>query len=110
MPNVKLFVDADLWADRKAELIGCAEPLRTLLCRELCVPIDACQMAFIPSAGLAGQPTVNVEVAMLRGAGRTRQRIEQLALQVRAMIEAAGGGRTAVRCLQLDPESYVTLK
>lgn len=110
MPNVKLFVDSGLWANQQTALIGCAEPLRDLLCRELQVSVDACQIAFIPCYGPREQAMVNVEISILRAAGRTKKKIEQVAGQVREMIEPAGGCRTAVRCLQLDPDLYVTLK
>ncbi|MCA0872248.1 hypothetical protein LCL97_15540 [Seohaeicola saemankumensis] len=110
MPNVKLFVDSGLWEDRKRDLLGCADALRDLLCGELSVPVDACQIAFIPCFGPSGQPTVNVEIALMRAAGRTPQKIEHVASKIRLMIEAASGDRTAVRCTQLDHESYFKLK
>jgi hypothetical protein len=110
LPNIKIYVDEALSPDERAGLYACAEPLRTLVCEELHVPTEACQLAFIPFRGLAGQPDVNVEILMLRAASRTQQKLECLAGAIHTLMNGAGARQIAVRCHKVIPEDYVTLK
>lgn len=111
MPIVKIHVDDTVHAARADKLRAALPPLRDLLCRELAVGPEACQLAVIPVAGLPDQPALNVELSIMPRAERTPERIRAVAGAVRELMSgAAGGAHTAVRVSQLNPETYVALK
>jgi hypothetical protein len=111
MPNLKIYADENVHAARAAELKAALPPLRDLLCRDLSVGPEACQLALVPVAGLPDQPLVNVELLILPRPDRTPERVRAVASAIRDLIaEAAGGAHAAVRISQLDPETYIALK
>lgn len=110
MPNVKLFVDETLYAERRAALRDALEPLRETLCQHLEVGPEACQIAVLPVLGLPDQPPINVEIHLMPASHRTRERLFALAEALRTHLREATGGRTAVRIGALDPATYVALK
>lgn len=110
MPNLKIYADDNVPAASVAELKAALPGLRDLLCRELGVGPDACQLALIPVGGVSDQPLVNVELLILPRADRTPERLRAMAGAVRSLISGAAGAHTAVRVSQLDPETYVALK
>jgi hypothetical protein len=71
MPNVKIFVDEAVYADRKDALRAALPKLRDTICVELSVPVAACQLAIIPVMGMEGQPAANMELQYLATQDRT---------------------------------------
>ncbi|THD71616.1 hypothetical protein E7681_17580 [Thalassobius vesicularis] len=110
MPNLKLFVDQDLLAERKAELSAALEPLRACIMERLEVPASAVQVAIVPVIGLPDQPLINVEIHIMPRPNRTRPVLESFGAEVKKLVEAASGASPAFRCMQLDAETYVALK
>ena len=111
MPNVKLYVEEAILAAHKPALVAALRPLRDLLCAELSVPPAACQVVIVPVAGLADQPPINVELALLPRPERTRDKLMALAATIRADLAApSGGAAVAVRISALDPQTYIALK
>ena len=111
MPNMKLYVDETLWPAQAEGLRQALAPMRDLLCRELNVPVAACQLAIVPVWGMADQPSLNIELSILPRPERTRTKLEGVGRDLRALLaplitEAA----VAVRISALDPETYVALK
>lgn len=110
MPNVKIFVDEELYPAVRAPLARTLGPIRDMLCRELAVGLPACQFAVMPVGALADQPRVNVEMAILPRPERTREVVLRVSAQLREMVEAATQAHVAVRVTALDPETYIALK
>lgn len=110
MPNVKIYAEEGLAAERAEALREALPGLRELLCAELKVGPEACQIALMPVAGLPDQPPVNVELLILPRPDRDAGTIRSVAARVREIFTAASGAHTAVRVSQLDPETYVALK
>lgn len=111
MPNVKLFVDADLWTSHGAAIRDQLLPMRDLLCATLKVPLAACQIAAIPVSGPPDQPLLNLELLVLPRPERTRDSLTALGQDLRALISSAtGGAPMAIRFAALDPDTYVALK
>ncbi|MCE5973146.1 hypothetical protein LZA78_06620 [Sinirhodobacter sp. WL0062] len=111
MPNVKLYVDDTVWPAHAETLRASLQPLRELLCVELAVSVEACQLAIVPVIGLADQPQVNIELAILPRPERTPEKLRALGETLRGRIApASGGARVAVRYTTLDPVTYVALK
>lgn len=110
MPNVKFFVDERRYDEMRPKLAALMVPFRESLCRELNVPVTACQLAAIPVLGMDGQPEVNCEIQYLALPERTPD-IVGAALQVfRAELTEALGVTPAMRASPLDPDRYVALK
>lgn len=111
MPNVKIYTDETVHAEHAPALKAALPGLRDLICRDLGVGPEACQIAILPGAGLPDQPLVNVELLILPRADRTPELVRATAGAIQSLIcGAAGGARTAVRVSQLDPETYIALK
>lgn len=111
MPNLKLYVEEALLATHKPALVAALAPLRARLCAALDVPPAACQLAIVAVAGLADQPPVNVELALMPRPERSRERLTDLAAAIRADLSPRlGGAPVAVRISALDPQSYIALK
>jgi len=111
MPNVKLFVDETLWPERSDAFRAALPPMRELLCRELNVPVAACQIAIVPVWGMDDQPQLNIELSILPRPERTRAKLEALGGDLRTLFTpVVGEARIAVRFSALDPETYVALK
>ena len=110
MPNLKIFVDEALFPACRAELAGVLLPLRDLLCRELGVPVGACQFSVLSVMSLPDMPRVNVEVHILPKSDRTRERLLSLCGKLRELVGAATGAPVAVRLTTLDPACYIALK
>lgn len=110
MPNMKLFVDKDLMSRREAEIAAMLAPLRDLACRELEVPVSACQLAVIGVIGLPDQPLANMEFQYLATPERTPKRIGEVCAAFRAFLTGPLDTSPAVRATLLDPATYVALK
>lgn len=110
MPNVKIHVDREI-LNRQAERLDSALlPLRELLCDRFGVQPAACQLAIIAVRGLNDQPNINVEIHILPRPERTSEHVTAVCGEVKSLIELASDTRTAVRCMQLDAQTYVALK
>lgn len=110
MPNLKIFVDEALFPTCRADLAGVLLPLRDLLCRELGVPVAACQFGVLLVMSLPDTPRVIVELHILPKSDRTRERLLSLCDKLREMVGAATGETVAVRLSTLDPACYIALK
>lgn len=110
MPNVKIFVDDSLYAGVREPLARALGPIRDMLCHELAVDVPACQFAVLPVGAMPDLPRVNVEMAILPRPERTRDRVMQVCIRLREMVEAATHTHVAVRVTALDPDTYIALK
>lgn len=111
MPNLKIYVDDTLWAERRTALVAVLGPLRTMLCERLGVGMPACQLVLQPVTGLPDQPLVNAEIFVLPRPERTRDFLEAVCGTLRdSLSEACGGVAIAVRCTTLDPLGYLAIK
>jgi hypothetical protein len=110
MPNVKIFVDEDLYAARRTEIRAALQPLRAALCAQLGVTPAACQLAVLPVMGLPDQPLANMEYQYLATPARTPDAIRAASAHFSALLTEALGCALAVRATPLDPETYVALK
>lgn len=110
MPNTKIFVDEDVWTERRTVFEEVLMPIRELLCDRLGVSTGACQLALIPVTGLADQPLVNIELMILPKPERTPDTIRVLCSELQAMLGEKAETHVAVRAAALDPETYVALK
>lgn len=110
MPNVKLYVDRITPAGRVAALEAALPALRDLICRDLQVTPDACQIALVPVTGLPDQPPVNAEFHIMPGPHRTPELLQAFAERVRDLAGQAAGQTVAVRITLLDPAGYLALK
>lgn len=110
MPNVKIYADEAVFAGRGDELRAALTGLQQILCADLRVGVEACQIALIPVIGPLNQPAVNVELSILPRADRTPDAIRQTAEHIRILVSTAAAAHTAVRVSALDPASYLALK
>lgn len=110
MPNMKLYVDARIWAGAAGPLGAALPGLRETLCRLFAVEPVACQVAVLSVLGLEDQPQVNVELTMLPRPDRTREMVTAAAAVIRDEVAAALGTRVAVRIASLEAATYVALK
>jgi hypothetical protein len=110
MPNVNIHIDHGLLLKVGPAVDAALAPLRDLLCERFAVSAAACQLAVIAVRGLPDQPQVNLELSILPRPERTRDRVTAVCAEVQALMTQAAGMHVAVRCAQLDPETYVALK
>lgn len=110
MPNVKLYLDARLGPDMGAAIAADFADLRAHLCARLSVTPAACQLALITVTGMADQPQLNVELALMPHRDRTRAVLSGLGDELRARFKALGVPSVAIRISALDPETYIALK
>ena len=110
MPNVKIFVDDTLYPAIRENLVQSLGPIRDMLCKDLAVPVPACQFAVMPVAAMPDLPRVNVEMAILPRPERTRELLLELCTKLRETVEVATRTHDAVRVTALDPETYIALK
>ncbi|QQM33001.1 hypothetical protein JET14_22375 (plasmid) [Martelella lutilitoris] len=110
MPNVKIFVDEALYNAAQEKLVALLPDLRIALCSLLSVDNAACHLAMLPVLGLSDQPQVSVELNLLARPDRTREKIAEIAGELRKKVGNATGQPVAVRISMLDPETYVALK
>ena len=110
MPNVKIFVDEDLYAARSDQIRAILPVLRDALCAQLGVPPAACQLAVLPVMGLPDQHLANMEYQYLATPSRTPDAIRAASAHFRSLMTEALGCALAVRATPLDPETYVALK
>lgn len=110
MPNVKIFIDEGLYAERKEQIKDMLPSLRETLCETLSVGAAACQLAVIPVLGLPDQPLANLEFQYLGTESRTPDFIRGLCIQYRDILEGVLGCVPAVRATPLDVNTYVAVK
>lgn len=110
MPNVKIFVEEALYAQRVGALRDALLPIRDLLCDGFKVDLAACQFAVVPALAMPDLPLVNVEMQLLPKADRTREAVLAVCQNLRGLVEAATGTHTAIRVSFLDPATYIALK
>lgn len=107
MPNVKLYVDERCYEALRPRLAAVMAPFRDALCRELGVPVAACQLAALPVLGMEGQAEVNCEIQYLALPERSPE-VVRAAMEVFGdLLEAALGQRPAMRAAPLDPVLYI---
>ncbi|MTH33675.1 hypothetical protein GL279_03600 [Paracoccus limosus] len=110
MPNLKLYVDDSRYDEARAGLSALLPDLRQVLCEQLEVTPDACQLAVVPVLALPDQPGINAELHIMPRPSRTRERLEGVGETMRDMLAACSGLSVAVRIAQLDSATYVALK
>lgn len=110
MPNVKVFVDDTLLAERGEVLAEALGAVRTLLCEALDVPASACHLIVIAVRGMPDQPQASVEMLILPKPERTRAVVSETCGKVQAIVAQVLGVHTAVRAEALDPITYIALK
>lgn len=110
MPNVKIYVEEALFADKRAALSAALKPIRDLLCAEFRVDIAACQLAVLPVVAMPDLPLINVEMLILPRPDRTRDAVLSVCHRLRQMVEEVAGCPVAIRVSHLDPETYIALK
>lgn len=110
MPNVKIYVEEQVFAERRASLAAALQPIRDMLCADLKVEIAACQFAVLPVMAMADLPLVNVEMFILPRPERTREVVLAVCQSLREMLQAATGVHVAIRVSHLDPATYIALK
>ena len=110
MPNVKIFVEEQVFADRRGALTAALQPIRDMLCAELKVDIAACQFAVLPVVAMPDLPLVNLEMFILPRPERTREAVLAVCQSLRKILQAATGVHVAIRVSHLDPATYIALK
>lgn len=110
MPNLKVYFDETLLPPDAAAIPRLLTDLRGLLCHDLAVKIEACQLAAIAVKGLPDQPTVNVELAYMPGPARSPDLLRAVAEQIRDRTAETFAGGVAVRMWALNSDSYLALK
>ena len=110
MPLVKIHVEDAVWRASRTELVAALKPIRSMLCAAFNVDIAAAQLAIIPVFGVEDQAPVAAEVRILPKPERTPELIRGACERLRAMLEDATGQRAVIRCMQVDPSVYLTLK
>ena len=110
MPLLKIHVEQDLWSSRKEPLLASLKPIRAMLCDRFKVDLSAAQLAIIPVFGVDDQAPVAVEMRILPKPERTHEVILGACEDLRARLSEASGARVVVRCQQIDPATYLTLK
>lgn len=110
MPNVKLYLDARLGPEVQAAIVADFADLRAHLCARLGVTPAACQLALITVTGMADQPQLNVELALMPHRDRTRAFLTAVGDELRLRFKALGVATVAIRISALDPETYIALK
>lgn len=110
MPNVKIYVDEAVYDSVRQGLGAMLPDLRAMLCDRLDVDPAACQFAVLPVLALPDQPRLNAELHVLPRPSRTRQRLGDVAEELRDRLAVGCGLSVAVRIATLDPATYVALK
>lgn len=110
MPNVKIFVETALFAQKAPAIEAQLLPMRDLLCSAFQVDISACQFAVMPVLAMPDLPLVNVEMQILPRPERTRDLVLSVCHSLRDMLQTATGAHTAIRVSHLDAASYIALK
>ena len=110
MPNVKIYVEEQVFAECRASLAAALQPIRDMLCADLKVEIAACQFAVLPVMAMADLPLVNVEMFILPRPERTREVVLAVCQSLREVLQAATGVHVAIRVSHLDPATYIALK
>ena len=110
MPIAKVFVDESIYSQCESKLMDALPSIRDMLCAELVVPVEACQLNIVPVAGLQDQPLANVEIKILAAPDRTPEKVRGVCNRLRYMVAGITGVRTAVRASMLDPKAYIALK
>ncbi len=65
MPNVKIYVEEQVFADRRDALTATLKPIRDMLCADLKVDIAACQFAVLPVMAMPAVPAFTSSPAPL---------------------------------------------
>jgi hypothetical protein len=110
MPNVKIYVDADIYDIHKIALSQTLLSLRGIVVSHLKVPESACQFALVPVGALKDQPAVNVEMHIMPHSDRTQEALVTMGRAIQRALHEVIGAPVAFRCTQLDPATYVALK
>ncbi|MGB8814641.1 MAG: hypothetical protein WCC57_15800 [Paracoccaceae bacterium] len=110
MPNVKIYVEEALFADKRAALTAAMKPIRDLLCADFQVDIPACQLAMLSVVAMPDLPLINVEMQILPRPERTRDAVLSVCRHLRQLVEEVAGCPVAIRVSHLDPETYIALK
>lgn len=110
MPNVKIYVEETLFAQKRAALEAQLLPMRDLLCAEFQVDVQACQFAVLPVMAMSNLPLVNIEMQILPRPERTRDVVLSVCQTLRQMVQRATGVHTPIRVSHLDPATYIALK
>lgn len=110
MPNVKIYVDADVYDDHKIALTQSLVQLRAIVVSHLKVPETACQFALVPVGALKDQPAANVEMHIMPRPDRTQEALATMGRALQRILRDVIGAPVAFRCVQLDPATYVALK
>ena len=110
MPNVKIYVDANIYDDHKLGLLQSLVQLRAIVVSHLRVPEAACQFALVPVGALRDQPAANVEMHIMPQPDRTQECLATMGRALQQRLRDVINAPVAFRCVQLDPATYVALK
>lgn len=110
MPNLKIFVDETVMAERRDTVAQALSAVRDAMCDKLEVEPDACQIAVVPVLAISGQPVANVEISMIPRPARTPERLTELGHVLTRVVGDATGGPVAVRAWTVDSEKYVMIR
>jgi len=109
MPNLKVYVDRDLFDRRQGPIVAALPPLRDVLCEGMKVTPDQAQLVILPVHGLPDQPLVNIEFNYLAKPDRDRATVIAVCEGLRRVMAPAAGTHVAVRATALEP-SFIALK
>ncbi len=110
MPNVKIYTDHAICAEHGSEFVAILHRLRELLCRELKVKAEACQIVALPTYGLPDQVQINVELNILPARDRTSELLRALGEAIQLLFATVTNQKIAVRITTIFPENYLALK
>ncbi|MBN9016492.1 MAG: hypothetical protein J0H11_03680 [Rhizobiales bacterium] len=110
MPNLKIYVDEAVWAERSQQLGAALTPVRNMLCKEFNVDVSLCHLAIVPVQGLSDQASVSAEIQILPRPERTNDLIRSACEKLRDLLDQATERRSSVRATALDPATYIALR
>lgn len=110
MPNLKIFADQALGVETTAALRARLPALRTLVCKQLNVPIPLAQLAIVTVFGMGDQAQMAVEMQILPKAERTAEKIEETCSLVRSMLQEIANVAVAFRVTIVDPQAYFVFR
>ncbi|WP_446033522.1 hypothetical protein [Youngimonas ophiurae (nom. illeg.)] len=110
MPNLKIYVDETVDPRSRQALRAGLQDVQDMLCRDLSVPVAACQLNIVAVTGLPDQPLVNAEIQILAKPDRTPDMVRAVCQNLQDHLTQACGTPAAIRASALDPETYIALK
>lgn len=110
MPLMSMQVDHGLWSERGAALEAMLPEVRTMLCAELAVPVEACHFTIWPVHGLGDQPKATIDLRVLEKPERTVEQVRRAMDRLRTMMSAAAQTSVSVRVMMMEPARYFAMR